>query len=45
MFGVAAFRSEPVEYGGFVLAMIAMLLAVCYAKGERPRWSWGDHRR
>ena len=29
----------------FVVAMIAALMAVCYAKGERPRWRWGDDRK
>ena len=25
----------------FILGMIALLLGVCYAKGEPPRWRWG----
>ncbi len=31
-----------VLYGLFIVAMIAVMLAVCYAKGEPPRWRWGD---
>jgi len=33
---------HPVLYGGIVAAMIGIMLAVCYAKGEPPRWRWGD---
>jgi hypothetical protein len=25
----------------FAAAMVIVLLAVCYWKGERPRWRWG----
>lgn len=33
-------------YAAFVVAMTVTLLAVCYAKGEPPRWRWGgDDRR
>ncbi len=32
---------HPVLYGLFVAAMVAIILAVCYAKGEPPRWRWG----
>jgi hypothetical protein len=27
----------------FVLAMSAGLIAVCYVKGEPPRWRWGGN--
>lgn len=26
---------------GYVLALTAVLLLVCWRKGERPRWRWG----
>ena len=26
----------------FVLVMVLLLLAICYIKGEPPRWRWGD---
>jgi hypothetical protein len=26
----------------FALAMVGLLLAICYAKGEPPRWRWGE---
>ena len=27
-------------FAGFVAFMVLALIAVCYAKGERPRWRW-----
>ena len=30
-----------VGFAGFMVGMTAALVAVCYAKGERPRWRWG----
>jgi hypothetical protein len=27
-------------YAVFMLFMAALLIGVCYAKGERPRWRW-----
>jgi hypothetical protein len=24
------------------LGMVALLLAICFAKGEPPRWRWGE---
>lgn len=27
---------------GFVLLMTVALMAVCYLKGEPPKWRWGD---
>ncbi len=29
----------------FTLAMAAGLIAVCYLKGEPPRWRWGDENK
>jgi hypothetical protein len=26
----------------YVTVMSLLLIAICYAKGERPRWRWGD---
>jgi len=28
-------------YLSFVAVMTAILIAICYAKGEPPRWRWG----
>ena len=35
-------EGHPVLFGLFMAAMIAVMLAVCFAKGEPPRWRWGD---
>jgi hypothetical protein len=32
---------HPTAHGVFMLVAGALLIAVCYAKGERPRWRWG----
>ncbi len=26
----------------FILVFTAILLTICYAKGEKPRWRWGN---
>jgi hypothetical protein len=33
-------RSLPLFFA-FVVGMVALIIAVCYAKGEPPRWRWG----
>ncbi len=35
-------RGLPVRHLIFVVAMVGILTAVCYWKGEPPRWRWGD---
>jgi len=25
----------------FIIAMVIMLVAVCWIKGEKPKWRWG----
>ena len=30
---------------GTIVCLSALLVAVCYWKGETPRWSWGDADR
>jgi uncharacterized membrane protein YhaH (DUF805 family) len=32
---------HPGILAGLLLAMIAILLLICYAKGEPPAWRWG----
>lgn len=29
-------------FAAFILFMAALLIAICYAKGEPPRWRWGE---
>lgn len=33
---------HPVAVLVFSIAMAIALTAICYAKGEPPRWRWGD---
>lgn len=28
----------------YICVLIALLIAICYAKGEPPAWRWGDKR-
>jgi len=35
--------TRPGLYALFVVGMVAVMLAVCFAKGEPPKWRWGDH--
>ena len=37
-----ASRGEMARLWIFNLAMIALLIGVCWTKGDRPRWRWGD---
>jgi hypothetical protein len=34
-----------VPYIACVAFLTAAFIAVCYLKGERPRWRWGDDER
>jgi hypothetical protein len=27
----------------FIILMTSVLLAICFAKGEPPKWRWGNH--
>jgi hypothetical protein len=38
-------KGHPGLYALFMAAMIAVMLGVCSAKGEPPRWRWGDRGR
>jgi hypothetical protein len=33
---------HPVGFFVHVAVLVGLLIAVCYAKGEPPRWRWGD---
>ncbi len=41
--GAAAFdpTHHPVRFAAYVLVLSALLVAVCYLKGEPPGWRWG----
>lgn len=32
-------------FGLPILVLTVLLLAVCYAKGEKPRWQWGPPKK
>jgi uncharacterized membrane protein YhaH (DUF805 family) len=34
-----------VGYFVFIAVMVTVIVGVCYAKGEPPRWRWGDKQR
>ena len=37
-------RNHGVAYWLSVIAMLGLLLGICYAKGEPPAWRWGDRK-
>jgi hypothetical protein len=39
--GVVLLRGHTGTRLGFVTLMIALLVGICYLKGEPPRWRWG----
>jgi hypothetical protein len=43
--GISAYKVSPHLYpqlfAGCVVALTVMLLAICFVKGEPPRWRWG----
>jgi hypothetical protein len=38
-----AVTAHWILFAVFMVAMSAGLIAICYAKGEPPRWRWGDN--
>jgi hypothetical protein len=32
----------PLFFVGYVIALIVLLVIVCWLKGEPPRWRWGE---
>jgi uncharacterized membrane protein YhaH (DUF805 family) len=37
--------AHPVAFQIVLLAIVGVLILICYWKGEPPRWRWGDPRR
>ena len=37
-------HGHPVEFAGLVILATLALSAVCWLKGEPPRWRWGKER-
>ena len=34
-------KEHTLCYTGYVALLTAALIAICYKKGEKPRWQWG----
>ena len=34
-----------VSLGLFLLPLTVVLILICYLKGERPRWRWGEEKK
>jgi len=39
--GYPLLQVSPVYFIGHVHAISAILLLICWLKGEKPRWRWG----
>jgi len=37
-------RDNRFSFFGYVCALSALLVVICYATGEPPSWRWGDKR-
>ena len=35
-------RTSALVFIGYLLIISGLLVAVCWIKGEKPRWRWGD---
>ena len=33
--------ARPTAFGGLVVILTIGLIAICWIKGEKPRWRWG----
>ncbi len=33
---------RPLAFAGYVVALTAVLVTVCWRTGEPPRWRWGE---
>ncbi|HYY61060.1 MAG TPA: hypothetical protein VE756_06695 [Burkholderiales bacterium] len=34
--------SQVAAFAAYVVALTALVIAICWLKGEPPRWRWGD---
>lgn len=41
--GVPLAKQTPTVFVGYSVALAIVLIAICYWKGEAPRWRWGKH--
>ena len=40
--GAPAAEKHPLFFATYSAALAAVLIVLCYWKGESPRWRWGD---
>ena len=38
--GTPLVKMWPIIFLGYILGLTAVLVAICYWKGEKPHWSW-----
>lgn len=41
--GTPLVQKSPVIYVIYNMAAASVLLAICYLKGEKPKWRWGSN--
>ena len=39
--GIFLLPGHPILFSAHMLVLTAALIAVCWLKGEKPRWRWG----
>lgn len=44
-FGVVKMDHEWLKNLIVLIVMVAILFYICYKKGEKPRWQWGDENK
>lgn len=40
--GLPVAEQNPELFAGYAATLVAVLVLICYWKGETPRWRWGD---
>lgn len=45
IFGMSTMDHEWLKNLVFMILSIGILLYICYKKGEKPRWQWGEDKK
>lgn len=40
--GAPLVTKGPLWYVAYSVALVSVLVGICYWKGEKPEWSWGS---
>jgi hypothetical protein len=40
--GTPLVKISPLAYVGYTLVLAGIFIGICYWKGEKPGWHWGD---